>query len=201
MKRVALALLLVAVTGCGAQARRSSVDKFTDKDQKAVAQQVEDLASAGKRNKPDDICSNILAQELVSQLNAAGTDCATEMSKAIEDANEFNLDGREGHGQRRHRDRRGQAGRQRPDRDDGVHPREELLARDLAQQRLALALRLRGHEEREERLVGRLAGAAHARAQPRGELGGDRRPRGRLAACRAARGTRARSRCRRRTRR
>lgn len=27
----------------------------------------------------------------MSQLNAAGTDCATEMSKAIEDANEFNL--------------------------------------------------------------------------------------------------------------
>jgi len=91
MKRVALALLLVAITGCGAQASTSSVDKFTDKDQKAVAQQVEDLASAGKRNKPDDICSNILAQELVSQLNSAGTDCATEMSKAIEDANEFNL--------------------------------------------------------------------------------------------------------------
>ena len=91
MKRVALALLLVAIAGCGAQASTSSVDKFTDKDQKAVAQQVEDLASAGKRNKPDDICSNILAQELVSQLNSAGTDCATEMSKAIEDANEFNL--------------------------------------------------------------------------------------------------------------
>jgi len=91
MKRVPLALLLVAITGCGAQAPTSSVDKFTDKDQKAVAQQVEDLASAGKRNKPDDICSNILAQELVSQLNAAGTDCATEMSKAIEDANEFDL--------------------------------------------------------------------------------------------------------------
>jgi hypothetical protein len=91
MKRVALVLLLVAVTGCGTQASTSSVDKFTDKDQKAVAQQIEDLASAGKRNKPDDICSNILSQELVSQLNAAGTDCATEMSKAIEDANEFNL--------------------------------------------------------------------------------------------------------------
>src|ERR1044072_6496437 len=91
MKRAALALLLVAVAGCGAQASTSSVDKFTDSDQKAVAQQIEDLASAGKRNKPDDICSNILSQQLVSQLDAAGTDCATEMQKAIEDANEFNL--------------------------------------------------------------------------------------------------------------
>jgi hypothetical protein len=91
MKRVALALLLVAVAGCGAQASTSSVDKFTDKDQKAVAQQIEDLASAGKRKKPDDICSNILSQQLVSQLDAAGTDCATEMQKAIDDANEFDL--------------------------------------------------------------------------------------------------------------
>ena len=91
MKRAALALLLVAVAGCRAQASTSSVDKFTDSDQKAVAQQIEDLASAGKRNKPDDICSNILSQQLVSQLDAAGTDCATEMQKAIEDANEFDL--------------------------------------------------------------------------------------------------------------
>jgi hypothetical protein len=91
MKRVALALLLLAVAGCGAQAQTSSVDKFKDPAQREVAQQIEDLASAGKRNKPDDICSNILSQQLVRQLNAAGTDCATEMQKAIEDANEFDL--------------------------------------------------------------------------------------------------------------
>jgi hypothetical protein len=91
MKRAVLALLLVAVAGCGTQASTSSVDKFSDPEQKAVAQQIEDLASAGKRNKPDDICSNILSQKLVSQLDSAGTDCATEMSKAIEDANEFDL--------------------------------------------------------------------------------------------------------------
>jgi hypothetical protein len=92
MKRVALALIVLGLAGCGAQAQSSSVDKFTDPDEKAVAQKVQDLADAGKRGKPDDICSNILAQSLVSQLNAAGTDCATEMSKAIDDANEFNLD-------------------------------------------------------------------------------------------------------------
>ncbi len=91
MKRVALALVLVAVAGCGTQASTSSVDKFTDKDQKAVAQQIEDLASAGKRNKPDDICSNILSQELVRQLNAAGTRLRDRDAKAIEDANEFDL--------------------------------------------------------------------------------------------------------------
>jgi hypothetical protein len=92
MKRVALALVLFGVAGCGAQTEPSSVDRFKDSDQRAVAQKIEDLETAGKRGKPDDICSNILAKTLVSQLDAAGTDCATEMQKAIEDANEFDLE-------------------------------------------------------------------------------------------------------------
>jgi hypothetical protein len=92
MKRVALALVLFGVAGCGAQAEPSSVDRFKDSDQRAVAQKIEDLETAGKRGKPDDICSDILAKTLVSQLDAAGTDCATEMQKAIEDANEFDLE-------------------------------------------------------------------------------------------------------------
>src|SRR3954467_15948304 len=92
MKRLALVFVLLALAGCGAQATTSSVDKFKDPDEKAVAQKIEDLESDGRRGKPDDICSDILAQSLVTQLNAAGTDCPTEMQKAIEDANEFNLE-------------------------------------------------------------------------------------------------------------
>jgi hypothetical protein len=91
--RFAVPLLLVLVlAGCTSQGATSSVDKFTNADQRAVAQQVEDLETAGKRNKPDDICSNILDKELVDQLNAAGTDCPTEMKKAIEDASDFDLE-------------------------------------------------------------------------------------------------------------
>jgi hypothetical protein len=92
MKRIALALLLVGFAGCGAQAQSSSVDQFKDPDQRAVAQKIEDLESAGKRGKPEDICGDILAHPLVSQLDAAGTDCKTEMQKAIEDANDFDLE-------------------------------------------------------------------------------------------------------------
>jgi hypothetical protein len=92
MKRVALALLLVAVAGCGTQSQSSSADKFTNPDQKAIAEKVEDLESAGRRGQADDICSEILAKTLVSQLDAAGTDCATEMQKAIDDATQFDLD-------------------------------------------------------------------------------------------------------------
>jgi len=91
MKRVALALLLVAVAGCGAQSQSSSADKFTDPDQKAVAEKIEDLETAGRRGQADDICKEILAKTLVSQLDAAGTDCATEMQKAIDDATQFDL--------------------------------------------------------------------------------------------------------------
>jgi len=86
MRRVVpMTLLALAFAGCGTTAPKSSVDNFKDPEQRAVAQKVEDLEEAGKRNKPDDICSDILAQALVSQLNAAGTDCATEMKKAIEE--------------------------------------------------------------------------------------------------------------------
>ncbi|HET8758989.1 MAG TPA: hypothetical protein VFM58_23435 [Solirubrobacteraceae bacterium] len=94
MKRVALALLLAGllVAGCGTNQSPSSADKFSDPDQKAVAEKVEDLETAGRRGQADDICTNILAKTLVSQLDAAGTDCATEMQKAIDDATQFNLE-------------------------------------------------------------------------------------------------------------
>jgi hypothetical protein len=92
MKRLAPALLLLALAGCGAQSQQSSTDRFDNPDQKAVAQKVEDLEKAGKTGKPEDICSDILAKSLVSELDAAGTSCQTEMQKAIDDANNFDLE-------------------------------------------------------------------------------------------------------------
>jgi hypothetical protein len=92
MKRVALPLVLLVVAGCGGQTEPSSIERFSDENQRAVAQKIEDLEDAGQRGKPEDICSNILAKTLVSQLDAAGTSCQTEMEKAIEDANDFDLE-------------------------------------------------------------------------------------------------------------
>jgi len=93
MKRLLLALVLpLAVAGCG-EAQDTSLEKFQG-DQRAVAQKVEDLQEAGEGRKPEDICSNILSRTVVDQLEAASTDCADEMKKAIEDVDDYDLETR-----------------------------------------------------------------------------------------------------------
>jgi len=91
MKRLAALLAAVALAGCGAQADQSSAEKFQGED-RAVAQKIEDLQDAGEGRKPEDICSEILAPSLVRELEAAGVKCADEMKKAIDDADDFDLD-------------------------------------------------------------------------------------------------------------
>jgi hypothetical protein len=91
MKRLLVLLGVLALAGCGAQTDPSSAEKFKG-DERAVAQKVEDLQDAGESRKPEDICSEILSRTLVTQLEAAGADCADEMEKAIDDADDFDLD-------------------------------------------------------------------------------------------------------------
>ena len=91
MKRVVVLLAVLAFAGCGAEAQPSSVDNFQG-EQRVVAQKVEDLQEAGEGRNPEDICSEILADSLVQQLEAAGANCADEMEKAIDDADDFDLD-------------------------------------------------------------------------------------------------------------
>ena len=92
MKRLVVLLAALAVAGCGAEQEQSSVDRFQDPEERAVAQKIEDLQEAGESRKPEDICSQILARTLVSQLEAAGANCADEMEKAIDDADDYDLD-------------------------------------------------------------------------------------------------------------
>jgi hypothetical protein len=82
---------VLALTGCGAQQQQSSVDTFQGAERE-VAQKVEDLQDAGSSREPENICSDILAASLVDDLKAAGTDCQAEMRKAIEDADDFELE-------------------------------------------------------------------------------------------------------------
>jgi hypothetical protein len=93
MKRLMVAAVsLLLLAGCAEQ--QSSVEKFQGTERE-VAQKIEDLQEAGESNKPEDICSNILSRALVDQLEAAGTNCNEEMEKAIEDADDFDLDVRD----------------------------------------------------------------------------------------------------------
>jgi hypothetical protein len=85
----ALAALLGA-SGCTASGSSSSSAKFTG-TKGDVAKVVSDLSQAGRRKQADRICTQILARTFVQQLSQAGTSCAQEMKKAIDDADDFDL--------------------------------------------------------------------------------------------------------------
>jgi hypothetical protein len=87
----ALAVAVLAMAGCTSTTGSSSSSKFTGA-KGDVAQVVADLAQAGQRKDASKICSQILSRKLVDELGQAGTSCAQEMKKAIDDADDFHLD-------------------------------------------------------------------------------------------------------------
>jgi len=90
VSRIVVPLLLaVALAGCG-QAAGGSSERFQGSE-RAVADVVEDLQRAGEREEPAVICDEILTQDLVRALDEAGTTCREEMTKAIKDADDFDL--------------------------------------------------------------------------------------------------------------
>ena len=95
MKRLLAIVPVLFLVGCGSASQSSSVEKFPSGDERAVAQKIEDLQQAGSRRDPEKICTEILAKTLVQELEAAGASCTDEMKKAIEDADDYELDVRE----------------------------------------------------------------------------------------------------------
>jgi hypothetical protein len=85
-----LATAALALGGCGA-AQSSSSSKFQG-EQAQVAKVVSDLATAGRRKDTAKICSDVLSRSLVAQIRTAGSDCEAEMKKAIDDADDFDLE-------------------------------------------------------------------------------------------------------------
>jgi hypothetical protein len=88
---LALVAALAPSLMSGCAAATTSSGKFQG-DQKAVAKVVDDLAQAGRRKDPQKICTELLAASLVARLKAGGTDCVGEMTKAIDDTDDFDLD-------------------------------------------------------------------------------------------------------------
>lgn len=80
----------LSLAACGQATSSSSTDKFKG-EQKAVAQVVEDLQSAGESKDAEKICNDIISRTLVAQVKAAGSDCAAEMKTSIDDADDFDL--------------------------------------------------------------------------------------------------------------
>jgi hypothetical protein len=94
MKRAAAGLVaLLVLAGCGA-GQPSSEERFEGAERE-VAAQIEELQTAGRSDEPEEICANIVSRRLVQELEAAGTTCNEEMEKAIEDADDFELDVRD----------------------------------------------------------------------------------------------------------
>jgi outer membrane lipoprotein SlyB len=84
---VALPLVLSA---CG-QTSKDSAKDFKG-DQAAVAQTVEDLQSASRKQEGDKICASLLAPALVAQVKkASGGDCGKGIKDALRDADSFEL--------------------------------------------------------------------------------------------------------------
>ncbi|MCW2984620.1 MAG: nuclear transport factor 2 family protein [Conexibacter sp.] len=85
-----LAALPLVLSACGQSAKDSAGD--FQGDQKAVAQTVEDLQSAGRKADTGKICGDLLAPALVAKIKQAsnGT-CDKVLKDALSDADSFEL--------------------------------------------------------------------------------------------------------------
>ena len=91
MRRTFVAsFLLLALLAAGCTSGASSANDF-EGEQKAVADVVEDLQSAGETGDAGKICTDILARSLADEIRAAGSSCEQELDKAIGDADDFDL--------------------------------------------------------------------------------------------------------------
>jgi hypothetical protein len=92
MRRVSRAVpLVLAVLAVGCGADPSSSADF-EGEEKAVADQVEKIQSAGEARDAKELCDDVLATQLREAISAAGSSCEVELDKAIRDADDFTLE-------------------------------------------------------------------------------------------------------------
>jgi len=85
----ALCLLLLVVAGCGT-ARRDSAQDFKGAE-RSVAAVAERLESAGRDDKPDVVCTQLLSAKLLDTLRKQGTNCKTAVEESFQDAQSFDI--------------------------------------------------------------------------------------------------------------
>jgi hypothetical protein len=85
----ALCLVALGVAGCGAAPRDSAQD-FKG-EQRAVAAVVERLEAAGRDDKPDVVCTQLLSTKLLAAVRAQGTNCKTGVGESFKDADSFDI--------------------------------------------------------------------------------------------------------------
>jgi hypothetical protein len=85
-------LAALALAGCGSAG--SSAEDFRGAEAD-VAEVVEELQAAGRGADPERICAELLAPALVDRIEAGGLQCAEEMTEAVEDVNDYDLEVRD----------------------------------------------------------------------------------------------------------
>src|SRR3954451_15592169 len=85
----ALCLLAATLAGCGAAPKDSAKD-FKGEPQ-AVAKSIEQLETAGTKDRPADVCSKLLSAKLLGALEKQGTNCRTAVKEAFKDADTFDI--------------------------------------------------------------------------------------------------------------
>jgi hypothetical protein len=81
-------VLAAAAVGCTASSSSSGNFQGAERD---VATAIDDLSSAASRKNEAKICDELLTKEFAQSLRSAGTDCETEVSDAIADADDSDL--------------------------------------------------------------------------------------------------------------
>ena len=89
MRRALLLVCLLALSGCGQAASSSSEFEGAEAE---VADAIEELQAAGERREGDRICKEILATELIEELESNDVACSEELEDALREADDTELE-------------------------------------------------------------------------------------------------------------
>ncbi len=84
-----LCVLACSLAACGAETRDSA--KEFSGAQRAVAAAVEDLEAAARDDDSEAVCTKLLAESLLAELKARGTNCTAAVKDAFKDADSMDL--------------------------------------------------------------------------------------------------------------